>query len=421
MVRFTNYITTRRINLSKYPQTPFGYPLLLTADEHIRVFDLNNLVISSEYTDLFPKSLYKFLHPRMLELNLSRDYFSNESKFDVFKGILQKNFPVQLYKEKDLDNSNECFISWRKLQQLWKWIHNEVNFMVQNEITRHFAVIPTTGCYLFSTRSSILPLVCPEGTTSPEACAAFKLLKLLRLPIFDASRFSSSPDILCTVQRHCVEMSEHSRVLETLYHFHTHTGALSLSGKEMDTVSHISFDYFKHIFFSYDTESARYVKSLPLFETVNGTYTSLWDKEVYAWPVECCKAGYDKWVNLESLVFLQASGEWNCLNLSIDQLSATDLYTRFIFKSFGYLSRSERKEHLLYIRDHVLVSVSAKDKDMLLAELTTLACLEDSQNGTLLLVSHFYDPNRGVLVEKVSDPRPVFQFGPLPTTSYCII
>ena len=392
MVSFTNYITTRRINLSKYPQTPFGYPLLLTADEHIRVFDHNNLVIISEYTDLFPKSLCKFLHPRMLELNLSRDYFSNESKFDVFKGILQKNFPVQLYKEKDLDNSNECFISWRKLQQLWKWIHSEVNFVVQDAITRHFAVIPTTGCYLFSTRSSILPLVCPEGTTSPETCA-FELLELLRLPIFDASRFSSSPDILYTVQRHCVEMSEHSRVLETLYHFHTRTGALTLPGKEMDTVGHILFDYFRHIFFRDNTDSARYVKSLPLFETVNGTYTSLWGKEVYAWPDECCKAGYDKWVNLESLVFLQANGEWNCLDLSIDQLTSTDLYTRFIFKSFRYLSSSERKKHLLYIRDHVLVNVSLKHKDMLLAELKTLACLKDSQNGTLLPVSHFSDPN----------------------------
>ena len=396
IVKFTNFITSIRIGEEsrKYHQTPFGYPLLLTADEHIRVFDHNNLVISSEYTNLFPKSLCKFLHPRMLELKLSCDYFSSESKFEVIQGILKKNLPIELYEGKEIDNSNECFISWRKLQDLWKCFHSDINFMThQDEIASHFAVIPTTECYLFSTRSSILPLVCPEETTSPQTCAAFELLKLLRLPIFDASRFSSSPDLLRAVQCHCVEMSEHGRVLETLYHFHTRTGELILPGKEMDTVSHILFDYFRHIFFRDNTDSARYIKSLPLFETVNGTYTSLWGKEVYAWPVECCKAGYDKWVNLESLVFLQANGEWNCLDLSIDQLSSTDLYTRFIFKSFRYLSSSERKKHLLYIRDHVLVNVSVKDKDMLLAELKTLACLKDSQNGALLPVSHFSDPN----------------------------
>ena len=396
IVKFTNFITSIRIGeeSGKYHQTPFGYPLLLTADEHVRVFDHNNLVISSEYTNLFPKSLCKFLHPRMLELKLSCDYFSSESKFEVIQGILKKNLPIELYEGKEIDNSNECFISWRKLQDLWKCFHSDINFMThQDEIASHFAVIPTTECYLFSTRSSILPLVCPEETTSPQTCAAFELLKLLRLPIFDASRFSSSPDLLRAVQCHCVEMSEHGRVLETLYHFHTRTGELILPGKEMDAVSHVLFDYFRHIFFSNDKKSAKYIKSLPLFETVNGTYTSLWDKEVYAWPVECCNAGYDKWVNLESLVFLQADGEWNCLNLSIDQLSSTDLYTRFIFKSFGYLSSSERKEHLLYIRDHVLVNVSVKDKDMLLAELKTLACLKDSQNGALLPVSHFSDPN----------------------------
>ena len=286
----------------------------------------------------------------------------------------------------------------KKLQFLWKCFHHDTVFMKhQKLITHHFTLIPTSKQHLFSTRSPVLPLVSPVSpeTVSPKKheTHTFKLLDSLGLPIFDASKLPLSPDILYAIQQHCVQMSEYSKVLETLYHFHTLTGALTLPGEDIDKICRTLLDYFKHIFFRQDGNSARYIKSLPLFKTVNGTYMSISEKEVYAWPDECCETGYDKWVNTEALVFLEGNGEWNCLDLSIDQLSSTDIYIKFIFKYFKDFNTSERKTHLLYIRDKILVNVSVAKKEELLAKLKLVACLEDSRNGALFPVSHFSDPS----------------------------
>ena len=62
--KFTFYISTPNLLLAahRYPHSPFGYPLLLTADEYLRVFDKSYRVLSSKYSDLFPKSSSEFLH-----------------------------------------------------------------------------------------------------------------------------------------------------------------------------------------------------------------------------------------------------------------------------------------------------------------------------------------------------------------------
>ena len=399
MVKFTLYITklTDDRKYREYHSSPFGYPLLLTADEHIITFDHQNKVINSRFSDLFANDLSKFLHPNMVKIQerLPGKYFSSNEPFRIVNSILRGNFSQKLFDTEQVDNTKGCLISWRKLQRLWECLHyNPVFKQHQKSIVEQFTIIPTTEQHLFSTKSPVLPLVAPDEDTKSSMvyqCEnhAFQLLKLLGLPIFDISKLSSSSH---TAQSHCVKMSEKSRVLETLYHFHTQTGALNVPDDEIAEVSNTLFNYFKHIFFGEDRNSTEYVKSLPLFKTVNGTYKSIDEKEVYSWLDECCEAGYDKWANSESVVFLENSGEWNCLDLSVIELSSSDVYIKFIFPAFRDLNASERIEHLLYIRDRILKSVSVVVKNDLLAKMKEVACLEDLTSNCLLPVFHFSDP-----------------------------
>ena len=59
----------------EFPKPPFGHPLLLTADAQLRNFDESNKVISSQYSQLFPKSFEKFLHPELLDQKYTTNYF----------------------------------------------------------------------------------------------------------------------------------------------------------------------------------------------------------------------------------------------------------------------------------------------------------------------------------------------------------
>ena len=67
-VAFTRYVSApeHSYGTPQYPDSPFGHQLLLTADNHLRSFDEDNRILSSEYHFLFPTSSSKFLHPDIL-------------------------------------------------------------------------------------------------------------------------------------------------------------------------------------------------------------------------------------------------------------------------------------------------------------------------------------------------------------------
>ena len=404
MAKFTSYITVPHgdhYHFREYCGSPFGQPLLLTADGYIHLYDEKSKVISSCYSNLFPKSLSNFLHPSMVNLkeSLLPLYFSAREPYKVIGDLLMKSVSPMLVDVEEVDNTNGRIISWETVQSLWKCLCCGFVFKQhQQEIVSHFAIIPTFNQYLFSTKSTVLPLV-PPNSLHNDYGEVFSLLKSLGLPFCDFNvpvDVSGSFDVMEAIKQYCAEMSQTSKVLKILYYFQIQTGVLAELGDEIHRVSDILLKYFGSIHLARDKECSRYIKSLPLFKAVSGLYTSIWNKTVYVCPTDYCKAGYDKWAVTETVVFLDSSGEWKSLHLWVDSLAPVNLYTEFIFKAFEKFDAEERKAHLLYIRDMLTTNMLLADQQQMFENLKLIPCLEGPNGSGVLPITHFSDPTVSV-------------------------
>ena len=195
-LHFTLYVTELdiRSKFRQYYSSPFGHPLLLTADNYIRVFNEDSKVIDCDFSHLFPYSLCRFLHPSMAEQNehFSPKYFSKEEPLTEVIDIFNRNLPLSLFDAQRIDNSNGEVILWDKLQLLWMCLcYTPVFNQHKQAIVEQFAIIPTFIQHLYSTKSSVLPLVLsePYRQCDPSTCSkAYHVLKILGLPVIDTAK-----------------------------------------------------------------------------------------------------------------------------------------------------------------------------------------------------------------------------------------
>ena len=415
---FTRYVVSAPLLAltRRYPQSPFSHPLLMTADEHLREFCEANKVFSSKYSGLFPASSSKFLHSGIFRLHLCKDYFAEPESIslEVILDIFRCNMSYNLVSETMIENVNGALIHKERLKDIWKCICDDPVFEFhQQSIMKHCALIPATNHSLFSADSKFLPLVLTKDcihSRLPVLYSAFEVLKTLCMPVGDCTIAVTydtkllptdtklSEKVKAAIESYCAKMSCHSVVLKSLYHWHCMTKLLDQL-PHPDTMIKILFNYFSYIHFQKDYASLEYIKSLPLFKAKNGKYTSICGKKVYTWPTNCCEAGYDKWANLNSVVFLEKFGEWRTLCTEISSLGGEDLcpmdvYTQLVFNAFNTLDQSERKQHLTYIRDELFSDEKYYQKQhrYFFQKLRQLPCLADASQTTLLPICEFCDP-----------------------------
>ena len=334
----------------QFPKPPFGYPLLLTADGQVRHFDEGNKVISSKYSVLFPQSLEKFLHPRLLDLKYSASYFlSPRNSCAIVQGILCENLPPAL-QTKHMPTLSE-HINKSTLTSLWVCLSTDLAFSFHLEtVLKCWALLPSTSNQLFSATNLLLPVVPPpdldpSGADFSEIC---KILHHIGMPFLATDVVRAA-----VVQSYCPLLSNPESILTNMYHLHKQTNVSSMITR--DNVSTL-IAYLQNINFKVCREECRRcVKALPLFLTIEGSLTSLDDKTVFIWPRNACKIGYSKWVIGKNVVFLDKHGDWNMLghksDLGIQEISTEDLYINYIFPVFSQLNEDERYRHLKHIRD----------------------------------------------------------------------
>ena len=419
-ITFTRYICTLGL---QYPQSPFDCPLcplLLTADEHLRAFDKSNRVLRSKYSYLFPNSSSLFLHPGIAQLGLPSEYYAEKLSFEVVSDIFQCNVSPKLASVQRANNVNCALIKPKALQDIWKCLcFDPVISCHQKHVVTKFTFLPANNQVLFSADSKFLPLVFCEDEDYilidyDTHSSAFELLKSLGMPILDDSLTTTSDQlhavaldellkkITDSIEQYCADMSNPPEVLKSLYYYHFSTKILNQLPDPARNIETL-FDYFSNIHFKKDASSLRLIKSLPLFKAMNGKYTSIQGKMIYLWPFDCCKAGYNKWADSESIVFLEKEGAWKTLCSDITDLGGNDLelmdvYRLLIFNSFHQFDASEREEHLRFIRDQVLFQANYQTKHnknpffSFLQEFKELHCLEDSKTSRLLRICDFCDP-----------------------------
>ena len=236
------------------------------------------------------------------------------------------------------------------------------------------------------------------------------------MPVLDYC-FCSQPrnaeansDVKNVVESYCARMNIPSRVLESLNYFH-HSEKVLDQLPNPDINIDTLFDYFSKIHFRtyLNSTSLRHIMSLPLFKATNGKHISIQGKSVYIWPTDFCQAGYDKWADSGSVVFLEQDGAWRKLCASISVLGGSvlhsmEVYTMLVFKSFHLLVSDERQQHLMHIRDNLFsdakheasryrcYNTAYERSTVFLSDLRQLECLFDSKTDCLLPISQFSDP-----------------------------
>ena len=248
----------------------------------------------------------------------------------------------------------------------------------------HVALLITLDDRLFSTKSAMLPMYYP----SEESCNtviikdAVQVMAQLKMPFLDTS--------IVAVEVDCPTISDHTRVLTNIVHIHK---ASPLT--EVLKISEIKvlIGYFSSELVLKD--SLDLLQSLPLFETITGSFEAIKDRKAYIWP-NSTLVGYQSWSDGLNVVFIEPHSCWAQLGspeqFSIQNISEVQLYNEFIFPHFEKMSENSRYDHLKHIRDNLFQrNIPHAFKNNLM----DLKCI-GSGNSDLLPICSFCDHKKNI-------------------------
>ena len=356
--KFTKYLLSSTEREASFPEDPFGYPLLLTADKQLRLFDKGEKVLHSKYAHVFPKYPNKFLHKDLLELPYSHSYFlsptdDEQVRVKIVKELLQSALPTSLrssYVHKASDQiEKEC------LKQLWQCLQSDSVFRsVLPQVLKVWALVLSRNDQLFNCASNcqllpIIPLTAAmqRGYASSEVSSALE--ELPNVPFLDTEVVPYE-----AVSIFCPQFSEPKTILMNLYYLYQSSDFSKAMNR---AIGETLIRYFTNINFKKEPECCNAIKHLPLFETVDGTLIALTGKRVYVWPIGLTPVGGKNWLSGTDLVFLQQHGAWTNLGvhseLGITTITAEEMYVQFIFPNFFKMDKHQRYRHLKHIREYL--------------------------------------------------------------------
>ena len=415
--KFTEFLLTPNYKYEgeperlQFPDSPFNIPLLLTADEYLRKFDMNNKAIRTQFSGLFTNSRHQFLHPELLGVRYVKDYFlkpSADKHWGIVHDIMSTKLPAELQCAVLTDASD--FLKHDTLTQIWKCLHKEEFFSVHlKQIIHLWALIPSKSNELFSLKCTFLPIM--EGTESISAPYSypysmhtptpknvreiFSILGKLGMPLLDLKVVQQE-----VAEKFCPQVSNPAAIIKNLFYLHQKRNVLGDTASIGPVVKPL-LQYCGCIYLTNDIESLSRVKALPLFRNIDGRFCSI-PKGAFIWPEGMCDEGKELWLQGDDRVFLEADGDWTCLNareaLGIKTVSSCKLYNMFVFPVFQKLTEQQRLCHLEVIRDSLFnnAEYSAKydaDAQEFIRLLKTLHFMRKN-DGTLHPVNEFADPRK---------------------------
>ena len=404
--KFSSYLLKKSEANEKemeFPSSPFGCPLLLTADSMLRIFDDGNKVFASEYSESFKSSLENFLCHDMLELNYVKSYFlTTEDSKEALCSVLNDEMPEELCGCEVVVQANQYFVGdW--LKKLWDCLRNDPIFCHHLPfILENWALLLTEENELYSLKSSLLPLisVLRSESTYPQYSAVIEVLKRLGMPFLNQAVVEADQEC---VKGKCPHITSCHETLLNLVHLHT---KIDISFKQGDPSLDTLIGYLTEIHFRSceGHQSVTRIRQLPFFEDVNGQLTALGDKKTFVWPYNVDDSGRDRWMKTENVIFLKMHGSWKKLvsspsDLRVEGLSSEDVYVRFIFPHFKLLSKEERYKQLQHIRDILFFPIKARSgmrgessATNFVNALKNLPCIE-GDDAILRPVSDFCNPD----------------------------
>ena len=399
-----------------FPREPFGHPLLLTADNQLRMFQENAKVIKSSFSHLFLNCLEVFLHPDLADLCYKSDYFvsyisgENSYSLSLVDSVLSKHLPLCL-RTRRLPRFPSG-LSRDQLRDYWECFESDpvLRYNVL-ELLKEWALLPNDSGSLHSASDPLVPVMPllkaesdepfysdPLASVAPlpkaESCDPFysdPLVPVAPLPKAESGEpfYSDSlvpvvhdqeatertdDDDLCEllyqvlqwigmpildtvitrnyIPQCCPNITNKTAILKAIVHLNEERDLSCILGNMVEIV----ISYLSKINFRQDQESLEYVRSLPLFECVDGEFRAVVGRTAYIWPSNASNVGLSEWsLYVPNVIFLEDNACWTQLgsarDLGISVISAEQLYFWYIFKYFYTLSESARYHHLTHIKD----------------------------------------------------------------------
>ena len=384
-------------------------PLIVTADGVLQYCNRkSNAVIQSSFSSLFHKCSHYFLHPELCGLKFPENFLlkaSDENKLICMERIndcLTSILPASL-KNTPQSLCPEQFSVL--IKQLWKCFNEEnfFNWFLQSILER-WALLLASNSILYSLylqEEAVLPIIpLLKDDDNEESRISIRVLSkvcwALKLPFLDSETVPPA-----AVKGICPTLLEPASILQVLYNFHSQSDISTLI---THNIARTLLTYLGHIHLRMDVKSLNYLKHLPLFQTHQGTFTSLTGKTLYIWPNEMCTAGEEIWLGeAPNTVFLDQFGAWSELGLNqeleIHNIYAIEVYCQFVFPIFEEMDEKLRYMHLQYIRyflfEDALTHSKIKKSDKrasssrFIETLRNLPCI--GSHKPLRAIKEFYD------------------------------
>ena len=372
---FTDYLLKPASSLEEtsFPKDPFNYPLLLTADQQLRVFDKAKKTLHSKYADLFPQCPHMFLHKDLLDLPYPHSYFLSPCDdediqdgggcvcIEAVDALLQSCLPLSLRCETvSIYRVSDHNVSKEYLKQLWQCLDNDAVFKcVLSQVLKVWTLLLSRDGRLFNRVSydQLLPIFIQPAMTehmSDDTSATTDQNYLVKLALNDIPNVPILDTDIVLDHSLCPHLSDPKAILMNLYHLHKSSDFAHAINKQ---IALCLIQYFAKINFNVEPECCNIIVHLPLFETIDGHLTALTGKRVYIWPNDLCPVGCNTWLKGTDLVFLTATGAWTglkmCSEFGICNKTAEYIYEKFIFPRFDRMSKQQRYEHLKHIRNYL--------------------------------------------------------------------
>ena len=385
-----------------------GLPLLVTADENLKIFSSNDYVYSSAFLNLMPQRRELFLH-QTIRISAFREY---NFESDAVRSLSPQELSSRLRQTTLFDFSNFSKTLDKVTDQYHgpddKWIRTFWEYLVTEgseiadeksflEAINHFKDWPllpaTSGSDVLRVPIQLGYSILNVGDTA-ELAISEKVLIQLGIPLLGTELVSFARNSLvnsASKSRPC-KISEPDSIVKALdYHFNV----LGVQGIGACSAMHI-LKYFNSHCDSKGSPSfeVHHLKRLPLFETVSGFFVRIESVTALCVPYDIPNHGWQIWMSAtKNTVFLKRKEElkdlYSCLNLN--NALWQDVYLQYILKLFHRLTDDDRIEHLLYLECCSRSYYCHWEESKVRERLEVTPCF--LQDGRLLCVSCFYSPH----------------------------
>ena len=383
------YLTEKKDGIVQHVKSPLGIPLLLTAYGNMRVYAEHDKVIVSGFSALFPHSLKRFLHPDLIDLHLTNHYFVHAAacSYENIEGILSDALPNEMMQ--CCVGDFQKIIKVDDLKEYWKCFCTDPVFLqCLPEIIQRWALLPSSTGQLFSGKSELRPII------EDEQIAVGSVLKSVGMPFLQqwaCNEYIRAQKLTC-----CPKITNHSDILLCLQIFHKENH-ISFSSDNLE----ILLEYLSKVNYKSEPKCKEALKSLPLFQTIDGILVSIRNAETFLLPTNICRSGHEKWFVKSNMTFLDRKGLWykylSPTDADVSEIAPEQIYCQYIFPKFSLLSEDERYEQLKYIRDNTFKECSfnfhlshSSTAHQFLETFKALRCLGEG-NAALKCISEYYD------------------------------